>query len=139
HGKILGLVHARGGRHAHAARFGSSSNLTYHNGPVMHANTVHAIYWIPSGYSVSANYRSVIDGFFGNVAGDSGKTTNVYYSDTQYYDLTAPIAYATQSAGSVVDTNPFPTSACRDRYTTVCLTDGQLQSEITRERTANGW
>jgi hypothetical protein len=133
-GRILGVVHARA-----AGRLQSSGNLTYHNGPVMHANTVHAIYWVPSGYSVSANYRSLIDGFFGKVAGDSGKSSNVYFSDTQYYDLTAPIAYSSSFAGSIIDTNAFPASGCRDSYTSVCLTDAQLQSEITREVKANGW
>jgi hypothetical protein len=133
-GNILGVVHARA-----AGKLGGNGNLTYHNGRVMHANTVHAIYWVPNGYSVSPNYRSVIDGFFANVASDSGAASNVYYSDTQYYDLTAPIAYSSQFAGSVVDTNPFPASGCRDRYTSVCLTDAQLQSEVTRERSANSW
>jgi hypothetical protein len=135
-GRILGVVPS----HGHAAgRLGSSGNLTYHNGPVMHTNSVRAIYWIPSGYSVSANYRSVIDGFFANVAGDSGKTSNVYYSDTQYYDLSAPIAYSSSFSGSVIDTNAFPASGCRDSYTSVCLSDSQLQSEISRVIKANVW
>jgi hypothetical protein len=105
----------------------------------MHTNSVRAIYWIPSGYSVSAQYRSLIDGFFANVAADSGKTSNVYYSDTQYYDLSAPIAYSSSFPGSVIDTNAFPASGCRDSYTSVCLSDSQLQSEISRVVKANGW
>ena len=139
-GQILGVIPA----HGRTVSGGSNSggNLTYHNGQVMHANTVRAIYWVPPGYSVSANYRSLIDGFFGNVARASGEATNVYYSDTQYRDLSGPIGYNSQFAGSVVDTNPFPASGCRDGYTAVCLTDAQLQTEISqviKANAANGW
>jgi hypothetical protein len=119
---------------------GAGGNLAYHNGPVMHTNTVYAIYWIPSGYSVSANYQSVINGFFQNVAADSGKTSNVYYSDTQYTDkTTGNILYSSTLAGSVVDTNPFPANGCSDSYTTVCLSDAQLQTELQKVMSANGW
>ena len=137
-GRIHGIVpvHSRTGRIA-----ATGGNLTYHNGPVMHANTVRAIYWIPSGYSVSANYRSVIDGYFGNVAADAlaANTSNVYFSDTQYYDTAGSIAYNSQFAGSVVDTNRFPRNGCHDWYTSVCLSDAQLQAEITKVITANRW
>ncbi len=135
-GRILGIVPA----HGQASKFSpAGGNLGYHNGPVMRTNAVHAIYWIPSGYSVSTNYRSLIDGYFGNVAAASGKSSNVYFSDTQYYDQTGSIAYSSTFAGSVIDTNSFPASGCSDSYTSVCLTDGQLQTEITRVITANGW
>jgi hypothetical protein len=135
-GKVLGVVQA----HGQASHLGpSGGNLSYHNGPVMHTNSVRAIYWIPAGYSVSSNYRSLIDGYFGNVAADSGKSSNVYFSDTQYYDLNAPIAYSSTFNGSVVDTNAFPANGCRDSYTSVCLSDAQLQAEISRVIAANGW
>src|SRR5262245_52086990 len=49
-----------------------SGQLTWHGGPVMHTNRVYAIYWVPSGQTVSAAYRTLIDGFFTNVAADSG-------------------------------------------------------------------
>jgi hypothetical protein len=135
-GKLLGVVPA----HGQANKLGGAGgNLSYHNGPVMHTNAVRSIYWIPSGSSVSANYRSLLDGFFGNVAAASGLSSNVYFSDTQYYDLTAPITYSSTSQGSVVDTNPFPANGCKDNYTSVCLSDAQIQAEITRVMRANGW
>src|SRR5579859_7696804 len=56
-----------------AKPFAGSGNLTYHNGPVMRSNTTYAIYWIPSGYGVSSKYESTINGYFQNVAADSGK------------------------------------------------------------------
>src|SRR5436853_7819848 len=69
-GKIRGVVFAHGQRSNLA---GTNGNLSYHSGPVMHTNKVYAIYWIPSGYSVQSGYQSVIDGYFQNVAADSGK------------------------------------------------------------------
>ena len=133
-GRILGLVQSLG-----APRLGLSTNLRYHNGPVEHTNTVYAIYWVPSGYTTSANYRTLIDGFFTNVAAASGSTGNVYYSDTQYYDGSGNVQYNSHFAGSILDTNPLPASGCTDSGTRACLTDAQLQAEITRVRTANGW
>jgi hypothetical protein len=136
-GRVLGVVPAHGKAASHLA--GSGGNLTYHNGPVMHANTVYAIYWVPSGYSVSSNYESLINGYFANVAHDSGLSSNVYYSDTQYYDLSGSIAYNSAFGGSVVDTNTFPASGCRDSYTSICLTDTQIQNEVSRVVKAQGW
>src|SRR5947209_18850392 len=64
--------------------FAGSGNLTYHSGGSVQTGTHHtyAIYW---GSSFSTNYKSIINGYFGNVAAASGSTSNVYYSDTQYY------------------------------------------------------
>jgi hypothetical protein len=88
----------------------------------MHSNSVRAIYWIPPGYSVSSRYQLLIDGYFGNVSAAGGSTSNVYYSATQYHDLSPPIAYRSSFLGSVIDSSPFPASGCRDTYTAVCLT-----------------
>ena len=135
-GKLLGVVPSKANRVKTAT---SGSNLTYHNGPVMHTNKVYAIYWVPSGYSVDSGYVRLINQFFGDVAAANGKSTNVYFSDTQYYDGTGNIAYASSVGGSYVDTSPLPASGCRDSYTPVCVSDAQLQSEITKDIKANGW
>jgi hypothetical protein len=113
--------------------------LTYHGGSVMRTNRVYAIYWIPSGYTVSTAYQSTIDGYFTNVAADNGKTSNVYATDTQYSDGTGPIAYDSTFAGSTVDTNAFPASGCPASGYSVCLSNGQLAAEISRVATAQGW
>lgn len=117
-----------------------TGNLIYHGGPVMRTNKTYAIYWIPSGYSVSANYRTVIDGYFADTAAASGATSNVYAVETQYYDTTGPIAYNSTFGGSVVNTNPFPASGC-SLYggNSVCLTDSQLIAKINAVITAQGW
>ncbi|HET8977937.1 MAG TPA: hypothetical protein VFN87_07250 [Solirubrobacteraceae bacterium] len=135
-GKMLGVVPSR---HAAGHNRSGGSNLSYHNGPVMHTNTVYAIYWEPPGFSAQTGYESLINRFFGDVAAASGATSNVYYSDTQYYDTTGSIAYRSSFAGSVVDTDPLPASGCSDSYTSVCLTDSQIQAEITHVIKANGW
>ena len=114
----------------------------------MRANTVYAIYWLPSGYSFGPNYRSLIDQYFADVAAASGSPTNVYSVATQYYDEAAAIHYQSTFGGSFVDTNPFPPSGCDDLYTDshgttfhdpVCLTDGQIQDEIQAVMAAEGW
>lgn len=139
-GHILGEVLANPASHNAAGSLGSG-NLTYHGGPVQHTNATYAIYWVPSGYSVSSDYESVINRYFGDVAADSGKTSNVYYSDTQYSDGSGKISYSSTFGGSVVDTNPFPASGCSDTVsqTTVCLSDAQIQAEVQRVATAQGW
>ena len=137
-GHAYGIVWARSQAAAHNNL--RTSNLSYHNGPVMHTNVTYAIYWVPAGYTVSTNYVSLINGYFQNVAADSGKTSNVYYATTQYYDNTnGHILYSSSFGGYVVDTNPLPASGCSDSYTSVCLTDAQLQAEIDRVVTAQGW
>jgi hypothetical protein len=135
--QILGVVASQHWAN-HAAGAGQ---LQYHSGPVMHTNTSYAIYWVPSGYSVSSDYESLIDRFFTDVAADSGKTSNVYYSDTQYSDGSGKISYSSHFGGYVVDTNPFPASGCSDTVsqTTVCLSDAQIAAEAKRVATAQGW
>ncbi len=118
----------------------TGGDLVYNGGPVMHANRTYTIYWIPSGFTVAAGYRGLINHFLYNVAVASGKTNNVYYSDTQYYDtLHGYLLYKSAFAGSVLDTRTFPANGCSDPYTKVCLSDGQLQNEINRIATAYGW
>ena len=60
-------------------------------------------------------------------------TYNVYFSDTQYYDSAAGnILYSSAFDGTqaIVDTTPYPANGCRDSYTSICLSDGQIQSEL---------
>src|SRR5581483_3867078 len=106
-----------------------------------HVNTTYAIYWVPSGYSVSSTYESLINQYFTDVSADSGKTTNVYDAGTQYYDGSGNVTYHSTFGGYVVDTNPFPASGCSDTVsqTTVCLSDAQIAAEAQRVASAQGW
>ena len=132
-----GYVAARGTSPNSSA---SLNDLTYHGGPVMRVNKTYAIYWIPAGYSVSANYKTLIDRYYTDVAAASGANTNVYSVETQYSDTTGPIAYSSTFGGSTTDTTPFPANA----YVSCggpskCLSDAQLQTEINSVIAAKGW
>ena len=85
--------------------------------------------------SSCADYESTIDQFFTDVAADSGLTTNVYSTLTQYSN----IQYNTTFAGSYVDGSPFPTTRCHDGFDKYCVTDKQLQAEIAKVIAAKGW
>ena len=137
--KILGLVPTN--PHAAAAVSGFGK-LSYHGGPVMLTNKTYAIYWKPSGYSVSSGYVSLNNRFLADVAAASGQTSNVYWSDTQYYQGSGThISYSSTFGGSYTDTDAFPASGCNDgvSQTTVCLTDAQLQSEVAKVKSRLGW
>jgi hypothetical protein len=116
-----------------------AGTLSYHGGPVQHTNKVYAIYWVPSGYSIQSGYDTVINRFFSDVAADSGKTTNVYYAATQYSDGSGNVQYSSSFGGSYTDTSALPASGCSDSYTSVCLSDAQIQAEIKKDITAAGW
>src|SRR6266566_4432448 len=127
---IAGVVHARArGRPFSRFRYSRTANLLYWSGPVMHTNQTYIIYWVPSDYTVDSSYTSTINQFFADVAQDSGKMSNVYYSDTQYYDGSGYVSYSSGVGGSYMDTNAFPANGCSDRYTSVCLSDAQIQQE----------
>ena len=139
-GHILGVVPVHGQAAGHT---GGGSNLGYHGGPTMHTNTVYEIYWQPAGYSfdTQGTFQNLVSGFFSNVASASGATSNVYYSDTQYYDSAGGnILSSSTNGGSYVDTTPFPASGCSDSVTpNVCLTDAQIASEVQRDISAAHW
>lgn len=122
----------------------ATSNLVYHSGGTVQVGTHHtyAIYW---GSSFSTNYKSIINGYFANVAADSGHTSNVYYSDTQYYQTISGvktyISYSEQYNGSWSDTVLPSSSGCSSTAggTTKCVSDAQVQAEVTKAINANGW
>jgi IPT/TIG domain len=149
-GRVFGVVPAS--RSGHRPRradyassaFASTADLSYHNGPVMHTNKAYAIYWVPPGYTVSPRYESLIDQYFTDVATASGASSNVYASDTQYYDnVNGNILYSSATpdtfGGSYLDTSPLPPDGCTDSFTSVCLTDSQLQTEIQRVAKLQSW
>jgi hypothetical protein len=133
----LGVVPALQNANNNASGVRGIGRLYNHGGPTMTTNRTYAIYWVPAGYSVSPGYTTLINRFLGDVAADSGKTSNVYYSDTQY----SGIHYSSTFGGSATDTSAFPASGCSDSVaqTTVCLSDAQLQAEVAKVRAAQGW
>jgi hypothetical protein len=145
----------------------STGNLQYHRGgSIIPAVNIYNIYWLPAPAagsttsvlqngaptSMASNYKNVLDAVTTGVATSIG-ATNVYAPDqgeslyniaAQYYQsLSGKVTYVADSGGlaaSVVDTNPYPASGCTDSVTPGnCLTDAQIQTEISKVMTANGW
>lgn len=134
----LAPSHGRGGiatvRSTKPRFFGASNSvLDYHGGPVMRTNSTFAIYWAPAGTTWQNGYMGTIDGYFNNVAADSGSGDNVYSTELQYYDTTGHIGYRSTFAGSYVDRSAFPSNGC-PAYDDmmVCLTDAQIVAEVHR-------
>jgi hypothetical protein len=114
-----------------------SGKLIYHGGPTMTTNKVYTVFWGPSNAQVPASYVNTLNQFFQDVATDSGMPTNVYASDTQY----SSILYSSTFGGTFTDTAAFPSNGCTPYGTgaIACLSDGQLQSELNKVITQQGW
>jgi hypothetical protein len=144
-GRILGIVpvldQSRGG-----ARPQRSSNLSYHDGPVMlGGNRTYTIFWAGDSANPDwgdSKYISTIQGYFADVAAATGarQTTNVYWSDTQYWDASSAKISVASSVGAppYLATNPYPND-CTDKATKICNSDAALQAEIATVMAANGW
>jgi hypothetical protein len=124
----------------------SGGNLLYWGGPVMATNTTYAIYWLGGG-TVSSGYENAINTFFSNVAAAQNATNDVYAVDTQYYGPTgADVANQSSVGGSTLDTTNAIPNHCSAEYagtgvnvTGGCVTDADIQAEVSRMVQANGW
>jgi len=123
---------------AASPRAAAQTQVTYHNGPVVHSSSVYTLFWAPSGYAFPANYAQIVNQYFNDVAHDNWTTSNVYGSVVQYYETNPKrfVSYNILYRGPTVDTSPFPKSGCPN-YTladntqsTVCLTRAQLQNKV---------
>ncbi len=119
--------------------------LTYNGGPIMTGENLYAIFWIPAtlqnggSTSLTAKYQSVAKTFLSDYP-----YHGIANNSTQYYSISGTVTkYFTAKGGmvgTVVDTDPYPTSGCTDSVTgTNCITDAQLQAEISKVMTAQGW
>ena len=124
-----------------------SGNLTYHaGGPIMNLPTFYIIYWVPpklqngaTSAGLSAAYQVKTRQMISLYGQHSLNTIN-----TQYYQTiagkTTYISGAGAYRGVYVDKNPFPARGCNDAATPGnCLTDAQIQAEITRVKNLMGW
>jgi hypothetical protein len=122
-GRMLGVVPVLE-QAKHGARPSRTNNLSYHGGNVMAAgNVTHLIFW---GTGFDSGYQTTIEQYFKDVAADGGKSSNVYFSDTQYSSISVSSSYG----GSVNDTTPYGANGCTDKATKICLSDAQLQAEV---------
>jgi hypothetical protein len=138
-GQALGIVPVHSQAHNGAS---SGGNLLYHSGGSVQLGThnTYAIYW-GAANSFNSGYQTVINQYFTDVAADSGKSTNVYYSDTQYYQGTTAnsISYSEHFAGSFADTSSAIPKGCNSTAggTVGCVTDAQIQAEVAHVISAN--
>ena len=162
-GKILGMIPpldltASNGQVSNSSP--ASGSLYYNGGPVQTTSTVYTIYWQPSGYQFPSGYIANLNQYFKDLQATSGKNTNTYVNGTQYYQESANgtkqyVQYHTTFAGTTLDTDALPpldpvncpdTPFAADNgppnppsTTASCVTDGQLQQEISAVVKAKGW
>jgi PKD repeat protein len=123
-----------------------NGSLSYGGGPVMRSSSPYLVYWVPSGESIPASTQALMTKYFTDVAHDSGGSTNVYGVLRQYTDNAGFADYKQtfSNAQVIVDTQPYPatdSSSCSDSVPAdeaFCVTDAQLQAELTRLIAAKG-
>ncbi len=112
----------------------AASNLQYYGGQVMvSGSTSYSIFWVPSGRTISANYQSLLNRYFGDVGGSS-----FYNINTQYYQNPNQqhIANSSHLGGTVLDTTAYPGGRGSASNP---LTDADIQAEVLRVAAAHGW
>jgi PKD repeat protein len=117
------------------------TNMDYNGGPVMPSNTDYMVMWSPAGLSAyPAGYVSGLATYFSDLAHDSGGHQNADSVAAQYNDLTGAFAQnQTTFGGVLVDTDPYPPAQCPAAApVTACLTDPQIQTELTQFVTSRG-
>jgi hypothetical protein len=134
--------HVRGLTHLHGrifhARAAAGGQLLYHGGPVLHSERPYLIFWTPAGHSIPAENEAVMTQYLSDVAADSGGSDNVYAVLSQYTDATGPAAYQqtfNRRQQVINDSQPYPTTkgGCPlATGLTACVTDSQIQGEVTR-------
>jgi serine protease len=141
-GHISGIVPSHG---LHAAKPRSSgSNLSYHGGPVEHNGTVYLLFWNPDNAGTWApGYQTIVEKYFTDVAAATSASaqTNVYWAATQYTDGSGAVGIPTTvgDPGGITDNGNGVVSGCSDTGTVLCVTDGQIQSEVSTQVSANHW
>lgn len=117
-----------------AAASKPTTPLTYEGGPVVHSNAPYAVYWDPK--DAYAEWEGFTAGFLETVGRASGSLGNVYAVVTQYGDASGKAAYSSSFHGAHTDVDQFPTTENCSVGTT-CLTDAQIQAELTKYIAAN--
>src|SRR4051794_24154603 len=106
----LGILRIAGT--SHASHGGDGTPLTYHGGPVMHANTTYPILWSPPGYEMPADYQAAVAKYFQDVAAGSSAAATSYAVVQQYFDGSGPVTAKSTFGGAIVLTDPVPPNAC---------------------------
>jgi hypothetical protein len=128
--RMLGAVQQRTAARAllaAAAAAPDTAPVTYHGGAVMHQTVLHAVFWTPpKATAFPSGYRELIGRYLGDLAHDSGRSTNPYAVDIQYGDAAGPVAYASAYAGAV-DVHDAVANGCTPASKgAICISDGQI-------------
>ena len=160
-GKILGMIppvsEMANGAVTNSAP--ASGSLYYNGGPIMPTSKVYTIFWAPSGYAFPAGYAANMNQYFKDLQATTGKNTNTYVNGTQYYERsgssTTYVENHTTFGGYIKDSDPLPSldpvncpdtpvaaagGADGNQSTTAgCVTDAQVQQEISTVIKRNHW
>jgi len=119
-----------------------SGDVDYNGGPVVHSSAPYLIFWTGSSDSIPISTQTLLTRYFTDVAHDSGLATNDYSVVRQYSDMTGIAGYAQtfSPAQAIPDAHAYPAqdltncpnSDVNATYYPMCITDAQLQSELTR-------
>jgi hypothetical protein len=121
----------------------SCALMTYHGGPVQHAELDYLIFWAPAGYYMPSAYRNGLSTWLSEVAAADYTPGNQFSLTQQYYDNSGPgatknfVPYNISNGGIIVDTDALPASGCTDSGTTACVNDTQIRTEIQKVITAH--
>lgn len=125
------------GSYTHTPAPNSANDLPPGNGDVMTSTTIYLDFWLPTGQTFEStaagntNYENLI----GQWAQDLGGS-QFHNLLTQYYGNNGTITNNVTFGGSWVDTtNAYPHAGT----TAQPLTDADVQAEVTRAVTTNGW
>jgi hypothetical protein len=135
------------GRSPNASPIGLSGPLLYHTGGsvMLPYVAVYNIYWAPS------HLQSGVSTGFSSLYGTVTILHNAWLEGhglldnaTQYYQtISGTTTYFANNGGLggyYIDSSAYPASGCTDSATPGnCITDSQIQSEITKVMNANGW
>jgi PKD domain len=125
------------------------ADLCYWGGPIVGPHRVHLIFWgqaaeFPRGYIVKIESYFAKLAIASQTAGEAN--SNVYAVATQYAGSNGPgvfnVAFASVTDAYRDSLNPLPVAGtgptqCRDGTLRTCITDEDLQAEVTNARTAN--
>src|SRR6202023_968189 len=110
--------------------------------------TITPVYWAPTGHVFSAAYKNIVNGYIADIAADSNKTTNVFGTNTEYYQQPLPgaqplnyIHYVIAAGAEIDDTAAYPAQNLTPGCTaaagnTDCIADAALRSELQAKLTA---
>ncbi|MGB9184355.1 MAG: PKD domain-containing protein, partial [Solirubrobacteraceae bacterium] len=131
--------------HHQAASSAAPTNgtLSYHGGPVLHAESPYLIFWDPSN-QITSTEKGLLSRYLADAAAASGQSSNIYGVDRQFTDTTGFADYnqTWSSTHAITDTQAYPSSGqCNVSARVVvptCLYDSQIQAEVARLVNAQG-